>query len=211
MQFSFFLPNHSLPKYTTSWKLHLRLLIGMGRSPTYVLKFITFACEFLNRSSCHKLRCLAERNQIFISGPNNVFIGSHNLRLVTSTFVDIALFSLPPRFASFLFLPTAPAHQTERTRRHDPYESRTWQNPLFVNIPMKINCESSPRKEDKICTFYFCLLGPSMLLSFLTGEDMHRFTCHETFGKQFHNRYLFNSISHFPFLKNSTHLEMCHS
>lgn len=47
----------------------------MGRAPTYVLKFITLACGFLNRGSCDKLQCLAERCKIFISGPSEVFLG----------------------------------------------------------------------------------------------------------------------------------------
>lgn len=66
------------PECTISWKPHLRLLIGMGRGPTYVLKFITLACEFLNHASCNKLQCLAERYKIFMFGPNDIFPGFYN-------------------------------------------------------------------------------------------------------------------------------------
>lgn len=158
MQFSLLPPNQSLPKYTVSWKPHLRLLTGTGRGPTCVRKFITLAHEFLNHGSCRKLWCLAERNKIFISGPNNVFIGSHSLSPIASTFMDIVLFSLPACFSSALLLPAAPS-QPERRMRHDPHYSRIWQNPTLVNLSMKINWKSSPGEGGRICIFYFCPPG----------------------------------------------------
>lgn len=92
-------PSCSIPKYTVSWKPHLRLLIGMGRAPSYALRFLTPAYEFLSRASCNKPQGLAERCKIFISGPNKVFIGfrehsSLQPRLRTS------LFSSPSQFGS---------------------------------------------------------------------------------------------------------------
>lgn len=70
-------PSYSILKYTVLWKPHLRLLIGMGRGPSYALQFLTLAYEFLSRASCNKPQGLAERCKIFISGPNKVFIGFH--------------------------------------------------------------------------------------------------------------------------------------
>lgn len=160
-------PSH--PKYTISWKPHLPLLIGMGRGSTYILKFITLACEFLNCGSCSKLQGLAERYKIFLCGPNNIFTGFHNRRWFYSCLWLLLLSFLPSRWASYL----SPALSLLLSPREEWQAVHTEVDILrlrdLFTFPWKSMREVVQERKAELTHVIVVLQAPLGVLSFMTG------------------------------------------